>query len=617
MSEEMDPMSVQQEVPEGLDVEIPPIADEKSSDSPSDSSLENLEKSDYDLSDPEFTKPNFDDDEDEQPVKRKRGRPRKDDKKKIVRTTREEFFADDDDSEETSDLADPEKQMAIAGLNDGYFAVDRVSPSTIRGIPSAGMLEKYGLETPFDEIIEEIKSVYGGGTYRLRLHDSRGKWKRKKNFRIPGKPKQPEDGDSNDSRSGQDGTDELQSIKIDIKKKELEQERFKKERELERTVRRLTSEDDEFSPHSSRASKGADEDLRLELERMKIKMEYDQKLNVIREEMREMSDKPSGNNEALISAVLSSAGLVIKSIFESNAKKEESKQSSDNMVLTMMMKLAELQQSNQSAIVDATARAASSNIDLLKSLLSEKSSDKRAETQQTLDILRMGTELAMGNTEKDNEFDTGSQIVDTLLGGVRAISKKIDSARASTQQALPAPEPQVPSGRPVMRRIVEKPVETSPVVQAQATPRPVQQVQKIQQPQGQKMTAAEVAALQKTELMKRVLRSLAVEAEMCPGHSEWADGLPKYLPIDIKEQFLKCNTVDDVMIMVNPYLDQDLILDFVNILSNDTKKKWVINAVSALKKNIMQSNQDSTQEDVVEDLDEATEDESAFGGEAL
>lgn len=534
-------VDIAQETPSGLDI---PIL-ESSINSPESISPQELEPDEGPEEEPE---------DDGFEIRPKR--PRKKGGKKVVRTVREEYLADEDGQNGEDDTSDFDS-LSLGG----YYSVDRISPAYINGTPSAGMIEKFGIETPIDEIIEALRTTYGGGTFKIRKHSEKGKWIGSKQFKVPGRPKLPDDNSNERAipKDAQDPNDELKTMQVDIKKTELGTIKAQKEYEARKKLRML-EEQDEF-----KSSDSGDSDLKLEIERLRLKMEYDAKLNELRNELKEFGNTKPDNTGAIIAAITAAVGVTLKSLIDASATSAKSKEDSNSTMMSLMMEMSKIQQASQAAIITATSQAAGNSIELLKGMLAEKSTAKRDEINQTIEILRLGTELGQGNSkDEEGNFNTGSQVVDTVLGGIRAVTKKISEAREPLGE-LPAPQ-LASSGRPIISRQVPQAPPPPP-----APPQP---------------TAAQLAEEQKKGLMKQILKSLAVEAEVCPTESQWARGIVKHLPIDIREAFSKCSTVEDVLKLVNPYLDASLIMDFAPIIQNEVKKKWLMGAVEELKENI-------------------------------
>jgi len=194
--------------------------------------------------------PEFEDEPDEEVItKRRRGRPKKEPDFAHKRVKRVEEYIepiggrpkDADDSEQFSSLLE-----TIATLGEeGSISVDRVRPREIRQIPSCGMLERYGMDENVNEIIGSIKRKYGGGRYKIRVLDARGRIRKTKDFALPGRPLV---GDEEEEKKGvgADGmTEELRRMQFETKKLELEADAIEKKHRIRKRMDRLEASDED------------------------------------------------------------------------------------------------------------------------------------------------------------------------------------------------------------------------------------------------------------------------------------------------------------------------------------------------------------------------------------
>jgi len=586
--------SVEDELPEGLD------------DESSEEETSSLDPDDDELSEPEpEDEPELEDDSEPEPdeepeppkKKRKRGRPRKKKsekgKRKVTRTTTEEFDEPLEHSDEMTSII----QAVRAYGGAGSISVDRMKPTYINGIPSKGILERYDLDVTFEELQAEIKEKYGGGTYAIRVLDDRGVPKGRKQFYIPGIPKMPDEQLAK-TEGAKSPDDEVKQMQIDIKKLELEEKKAEQRRQLEKRLQRFQEEDEARAQLSMPdLSEGGDSNHEIEL--LRQEMRHREELNTLRNEIREMGRSDKGAElmpivesiRASSETNMKSMELMMRTMMQSGTDGAAARQETMALMMQMMMKMNESQQLNQKAIAEATSSAAATQVELLKGMLTEKHADRRADAEQMMGLITMGAEFAGvgGGNKTEAEFDTGSKVADTILGGIAALSQRIQGA--SAPQAAPAPQP-LPAAPPAPVSAPAPPVATPPrpsaIPVATPTRPPTPSAVSIPPQPAAVAQGSEVdeAAAQRAKVMLALLRALAQEATQAPLESQWATEAVKYLPADVRGQFMDCGTMQDVINVVVPFMDGPLQNQYMALIQDPGKRQWIMSAVNALKVNI-------------------------------
>jgi len=86
--------------------------------------------------------------------------------------------------------------------------------------------------------------------------------------------------------------------------------------------------------------------------------------------------------------------------------------------------------------------------------------------------------------------------------------------------------------------------------------------------------------------MLALLGALADEATQAPLKSQWAEEAVNYLPEDVREQFMGCQGMQDVINVVMPFMDSTLQHRYTVLIQNPSKRQWIMAAVNSLKNNI-------------------------------
>jgi len=328
-----------------------------------------------------------------------------------------------------------------------------------------------------------------------------------------------------------------------------------------------------------------------ELDRTEARHEKDMAdLNAKLDKIAEGSGKKEGPSMA--EAMMKATSDMTTALLKMNAESSDSK-------LTAVTEMVKSNNEAQKQISAIQSKATEQTTAMLQGMLQSKSDSDIEKQKMNIDLIKFGANLQAGNNpEGGDALSTGNPWADAILNVGKFVGEKIGDLRGTAREPLePAPELLQLEAPALAPQPQTRPAMHVPRPQAQPAPLAVE------------VPPAEPELDPASRIMIPLLDGLADESELDLVESPWAASAWKMMPVQIRVDVAKATSVEGVLELVKPFLEQDEQLRdrFVNIVMSPKKQRWLFGTIKALRSNIIEDIQNSQQPQVEEVPEEPVE----------